>query len=84
MISPSDDVVTGAFPLQSSEKRFTDTKAVRICDIVRSVCGKETMQLTTLATGDKIESVKSEKIVKNTTSQMSIEDLRIVVMMPPA
>jgi hypothetical protein len=59
MISPIDDVVTGDFPSQSSEKRFTDTKAARIYDTVRSICGKDMMQLTTLATGDKIESVKS-------------------------
>lgn len=61
---PSDDVVTGVVPLQSSEKRFTDTKAVRICDTIRPNCRNDMMQLTTLATGDRIESVKSEVVVK--------------------
>jgi hypothetical protein len=42
------------------------------------------MQLTTLATGDKMESVKSNAIVYNTRSHVGNEDLRIIVIMLPA
>jgi len=43
MMFPSDDVVTGVVPLQSSEKRFTDTKAVRICNTIRPICRNDMM-----------------------------------------
>lgn len=84
MRSASDDIVTGCVPSHSSEKRFTETKAVRIWEKVRSICRKDIMQLTTLATGDKMESVKSNAIVYNTRSHVGNEDLRIIVIMLPA
>ena len=61
MMSPMAEAVTGVDPSQRSENRLIETKAARNCpaNSTRYVANDYSKELTTLATGERTERVKS-------------------------
>ena len=80
---PSELVETLDPPLQSKEKRFTETNDARICTKVVELTkvGLTDLLLTGLATGERIDSVKSnERIFRSCSSPVHWLNLRMIVI----